>query len=400
MRSSLVVVVVACAPVALSCGHRAAVSGGGRDVRLTSGSQEGRANEDQKVNQAQLQDELQRFTGQLVDRIAQAAQDATAADPHDAVADEALRLCVRSVASALDIATEPLPEIGVLDMLVFLRLSRRKMLDHWIPNVLGERGRGFVAAFERSEEEISKTVDTILGPERKARLLKGIDEWYTANPELDRVEGVRLTDFSRQAGVVASVRDEEVQGMLASVKSATQSADQALLLAERAFFLANRLPFLLRMQARVATREMTSDALAAVSSADALTKSVKELGPMVATLPPLVAASTTAARESRLLVKDVQPLVPTPEQVDRLEHTLRTANGLVVNTTSLVGDVRATTESSAGPIARVAEKIDATMARALGYLIALGAAWSVMFWGCAVIARRFGRERGPRPAQG
>jgi hypothetical protein len=285
-------------------------------------------------------------------------------------------------------------------MFVFLRLSRRKMVDHWIPKVLGERGRGFATAFERSEEEISKTVDTILSPERKARLLKGIDEWYAANPELVRVEGIRLTDFSREAGAVASAREEEVRGILASVKEATQAADQAVLLAERAFFLANRLPFLLRMQARVATREVTTDAIAAVSSADTLTKSVKELGPMVAELPPLVTASTTAARESRLLVKDVQPLVPTPEQVDRLEHVLRTTNGLVVNTTSLVGDLRATTESSAGPIARIAQKVDATMARALGYLIALGAAWSVMFWGCAILARRWGRERSPRPVQG
>src|SRR5262245_17944288 len=76
-------VVVACGSVALSCGsgHHAAVSGGAREARLTSSSEEGQAHPGQKVNEAQLQDELQRFTGQLVDRIAQAAQDATVADP-------------------------------------------------------------------------------------------------------------------------------------------------------------------------------------------------------------------------------------------------------------------------------------------------------------------------------
>jgi len=66
-------------------------------VRLTSSSQEGRPNAEQKVNQAQLQDELQRFTGQLVDRLAQASQDATAADPRPAVPADA---AARAAASA------------------------------------------------------------------------------------------------------------------------------------------------------------------------------------------------------------------------------------------------------------------------------------------------------------
>jgi hypothetical protein len=96
----------------------------------------------------------------------------------------------------------------------------------------------------------------------------------------------------------------------------------------------------------------------------------------------------------------VQPLVPTRAQVETLDHTLVLAKGLVVDTTTLVSDLRQATASSAGPIARARETIDATLKRALGYLVALGAAWSLMFWGGAILSNRFRRERSPRPAQG
>jgi hypothetical protein len=45
------------------------------------------------------------------------------------------------------------------------------------------------------------------------------------------------------------------------VKVAARTANQALLLSERALFLVHRLPFLWRLQARLAAREMLSDAL-------------------------------------------------------------------------------------------------------------------------------------------
>ena len=51
----------------------------------------------------------------------------------------------------------------------------------------------------------------------------------------------------------------EASGLLAGVKQAVQSADQARLLAERALFAAQRLPFLLRMQIRVATQQVMAD---------------------------------------------------------------------------------------------------------------------------------------------
>jgi hypothetical protein len=373
----------------LSCGHAALGGGGSHEVQV---GHKGKG--ERRVREAELQEDLQRFTGQFMDRIAQAMDEVLATDANDAAADQALRLGLLYGTSALDIAAEPLPALGVVDMMVFLRLNHQVLLEHWVPNGLGERGQSFVQAFERAEEQLSPIADKILDSAQQKTIYALVDDWRRANPKMFRVEAVRLTDFSKYAGAEATARAEELGGVLASVKAATQTADQALLLGERAMFLATRMPFLLRLQVRVAGRDEMRDAKVLVTSTESLAKSVGELAPMVKQLPALVTATTDAARATDRLVKDVQPLVPTPEQVHRVEHTLETANDLVTNSTSLVSDLRATTaEGPEGPIARIAKRVDATMARALGYLVALGAAWSLMWWGGYVLAKRSARDR-------
>jgi hypothetical protein len=87
------------------------------------------------------------------------------------------------------------------------------------------------------------------------------DSWLAANPGLTRVDGVRLADFSAEAGSAAAARAGQARGLLASVKAATRTANQAMVLSERGLFLFHRLPFLWRLQARLAMREILRDAL-------------------------------------------------------------------------------------------------------------------------------------------
>ena len=376
------------------CGQAATMGGGSRDVRMTSPHRVANG----KVPQAELQEDLQRFTGQFLDRIAQATYEPIGDGPADAVSNDAMRMGLVDASSALDIATEPLPEIGVLDMAVFLRLNRATLADHWVPQVLGERGRPLLRAFEQSEPAFWPIADKILSGDQKAKLIAGIDAWRRENPDQVRVEAVRFTDFSAQAGAVAVARTKEGSGVLAGVKAATQTADQAVLLAERGLFLANRMPFLLRMQARLGAREVLGDTAQTVGQFDALAKSLHDLEPMVGQLPALIAASTEAARESRLLVKEVQPLVPTTEDMARLQHTLDATNTLLASSSTLLSEVRASTAKGPdSPIERISRRVDSTLSRALGYVIALGAAWSALWWGGYVLARRAVAGRPPGP---
>jgi hypothetical protein len=75
----------------------------------------------------------------------------------------------------------------------------------------------------------------------------------------------------------------------------------------------------------------------------------------------------------------------------RLEHALETTNELVTNTSALFGKLLGAPEGgAASPMGRVAGRLDATIARAVGYLIVLGATWSLLWWSGYAFAKRRG----------
>ena len=67
------------------------------------------------------------------------------------------------------------------------------------------------------------------------------------------------------AGSAAAERAIQAKGLLSSVSMASRAANQALLLTERGLFLVHRLPFLWRLQARLAARDMVADLVAQLS---------------------------------------------------------------------------------------------------------------------------------------
>src|SRR5262249_7246549 len=149
--------------------------------------------------------------------------------------------------------------VNLLDMLVFVRLSREVVEEYWVPEVYGTGGEELQHAYRKSEEELWTIADKVMDEPKKRDLMELIDQWRSANPGQNRVEGLRLGDFAAAAGEAARARAARAKGLLSSVRSATQAADQALLLAERARFLVHRMPFLIRLQTRLAAREILSD---------------------------------------------------------------------------------------------------------------------------------------------
>ena len=89
----------------------------------------------------ELQEALQRFTTQFADRITQAMEALERSSPAG-VRDEALRKNLLYVSSALEIATGPDPEVNLLDMIVFIHLSRAALEKHWIPVLYHQRAGG------------------------------------------------------------------------------------------------------------------------------------------------------------------------------------------------------------------------------------------------------------------
>ncbi|MGN6110922.1 MAG: hypothetical protein ACTHU0_37825 [Kofleriaceae bacterium] len=220
--------------------------------------------DDDTLRELELQHELQRFTTRFTDRITQATE-VLERSPRAEVRDEALRKNLVYVSSATEIATGPSSEVGLLDMFVFLRLSRTVLEQHWLPELYGRDGADLAAVFEKSEQELAEIADRSLGADRREQLGRLVDAWLADNPGQVRVEGIRLADFSAAAGTAAAERAIQAQGLLSSVKTMSQAANQAMLLTERGMFLVHRLPFLWRLQARLGAREVVGDAIVQLS---------------------------------------------------------------------------------------------------------------------------------------
>jgi hypothetical protein len=209
----------------------------------------------------ELQQEMQRFATQFTDRITQATEALEESSRRQIVRDEALRKNLRYIAAAMEIATGPIAEINLVDMIVFVRLSRAALERHWIPELYGDEGAELAEIFARSDAELAAVAEHALGFNQRQELAHLIEAWLAENPDQFRVEGIRFSDFSAAAGE----RALEVKGFLASMKTATRAANQALLLSERVLFLINRMPSLWRLQARLGAREMLGDAMTQMS---------------------------------------------------------------------------------------------------------------------------------------
>ena len=206
----------------------------------------------------ELQDALQRFTTQFTDRVTQ-AMEGLELSSQARVRDEALRKNLLYVSSALEIASGLDPEVNLLDMVVFIHLSRATLEKHWIPVVYRERGADVAEVFAKSEQELQALAEQALTRAQHTQVMNVVDTWLAENPQQIRVEGIRLADFARTAGSAAAERAMQTRGLLSSVSTASRAANQALLLTERGLFLLHRMPSVWRLQARLAARDVVSD---------------------------------------------------------------------------------------------------------------------------------------------
>jgi hypothetical protein len=258
------------------------------------------------VLQTELQQDLQRFASQYTGRIAEALHELTEVD------DPKLRaVATRSLlvyhAAALDIATGPLPEINLLDMLVYVLLSRAVVERYWIPEVYHLQGRPLAKAFAQSEADLWRIADKVLTQPQQQELRELAGAWLAQHPERIAVESLRFEDFSAWAGELTAKHADTARGLRGRVEQMTQAADEALLLGERGMFLVHRLPFLLRLQARLGAQEVTSDALAQLQNGEWLNEQVGHLRPMLRDLVHITETSEVALDKAQDLVTTLKP---------------------------------------------------------------------------------------------
>ena len=379
---------IACAIVVAGCGSSSTAAS--REVKTVLEARSAGG----PVSQVELQQNIQRVATGFMDRIVQSGAPLTSDAPRLAHEEIMMRRVLVYNASALDIATGPFPELNTLDMLVFAMLCRGALEQHWIPQ-LGEEGKPLLLAFTDLERDMWNIAPKILDNAEKAELRELVADWQRANPGQFRVEGVRFQAFSSYAGAIETDHAKKARGVLRKVQAATQVADQALLMGERAFFVAHRLPFLLRLQARLGVKETLSDTLSRLDNVKSLFGQVPEVRPMLADLLELTDRAGAAAHEGRMLVAAADP------QLDRLTEaeyrelvlgmnsTLESANRLTDRSLLLVREMRgALPNDPERSIAAIEERVDGVLRRWVVYLLIVGFAWSVFFWGGYAVVKR------------
>jgi hypothetical protein len=382
----LAVEVAACAPAQRGEARTAGVSIGSGKHR----SDGARAIPQSVMNQAELQQSLQRIASQFQSRIGQISMDAKAA-AGIAQQDLALRQSLLYQSSILDIATGPEPEVNLLDMVVFARLGAGSLMSYWTSERLGDASRAFGDAFATLERDVALLADRVLSTEQRALLQHLIESWQAENPDQHVVEGVRFVSFGRVVGEAADERGTQARGLLSGVKSAAQTADRVLLLAERALFLSQRVPFLLRAQTRLGAREVTGDALLLLGDMDSLLEHGAEIRSMIAETSALLTRVADATERARTLSHELEPVLQRASDLandDQLEKTLSRADLLSIRALSILTHLERMQTSTTGALAPITAEIDAIIRRWIMYLALAGAGCVLLFWACYYLVKR------------
>ncbi len=157
---------------------------------------------------------------------------------------------------ATSIGSGPNAVANLLDMTVFVTVTRMALEEHWQPKVLGEAGRPILESARNAELEIWRLADTVLTPDQQAELRRAIETWHRQNPLPESVVAARALGFATevaQTNPADAAKTQSVFGLLrvdplAGMDPAVREIAQTRLFAERALFVTRRMPMALRWQ--------------------------------------------------------------------------------------------------------------------------------------------------------
>ncbi len=297
--------------------------------------------DEQAVKKARSQQELrlrvQRFADEFNDGVNEPLLHILDTDPDVRRRRLALDMAYVYGSTAIQIAASPFPEVAVLDMVVFVSLTR-DTIERWGVEHLGPSHRAaLLARFRTYEEEIWSVARTLLDSEQEQTLRELLVEWRANNPDQKHVESIRFGEFIDELGVEDRA---QARGLMSSVTNAAAAADDALELAERLTYFFQRAPLIWRLHAQIAFFDIitqpemqslveNSDLIA--SSADRMSRNLEAL--------------------SSILIEGPQ----TPEQVALFENIEAGEQRI----RSLMGDLRGTMQEAS----QLAQTVDALAVR-------------------------------------
>ena len=239
------------------------------------------------------------------------------------------------------IAAGPNAVADLLDMTVFVTVTRMALEEYWQPKVFGDSALPMLNYSRSAETEIWALAGTVLTPAQAAELRRSIAAWHDQNPLPESLVASRSLGFASQ--VAGSGKADEAQpgsvfsllmiDPLAGMDPAVREITQTRLLAERALFVTQKMPMLLRWQTELLglnAVEMPA-VQQAVSNSTQIAAAVERFAAVAEKLPDQFSserAEILKALQSQ--EKDVSALLTNGTQMsDSLNTTLTTFDALM-----------------------------------------------------------------------
>ena len=225
------------------------------------------------------------------------------------------------------IASGPNALANLLDMTVFVTVTRATLEEHWQPKVFGDSAQPMLEGCRNAETNIWRLAATVLKPAQQAELREAIELWRRQNPRPEDVLAVRALGFASQvaqANRADTTKTDSVFNLLkvdplSGLDPATREIAQTRLFAERALYVTQKMPMLLRWQTELLT--VNAVQLPAVQQLITNSTQISDSVERFARVAEQVPAQVSAEREEILKVLQSQERQLTP-LVNEVRQTL------------------------------------------------------------------------------
>jgi hypothetical protein len=247
------------------------------------------------ITREELRHEIMRFASRSAERVADAYFRLEEHFQTPKARRAALENDGAYVASSLDIAIGPDPEVNLLDMVVMVMLTRIVVEEYWVPKVFGDEAKILVEVFRGEEAHIWSIAGKVLAPQQQKELRFLIKEWRKRNPDQLFVEASRFGDFAAIVGESELAKAQEGSGFL-GVKGVTREVSETRMLAERAMFYAQRVPWITRSLVRLMLFDVgqAPEIKQVMTDTGTLAKAMHQTAKMTEELPELITEQRTA----------------------------------------------------------------------------------------------------------
>ena len=218
---------------------------------------------------------------------------------------EVLKWKISLASETCTIASGPNAFANLLDMTIFVTVTRMALEEYWQPKVFGDSAQPLIESCRNSEAEIWRFAATVLSAQQQAELHKAIEAWHRQNPQPESVLAARALSFASRvadANKGDANKPGSVFGLLgvdplAGMDPAVREIAQTRMFAERALYVTQKSPTILRWQAELLS--VNAIAMPAVqqlvTNATQITSSVETFAHVADQLPKLVNDQREAA---------------------------------------------------------------------------------------------------------